>query len=117
LVCSTIDGDCHMFDDLVAPEGCTLDFGNRKVFFDRAFDVGAMTLIAKAAAIDVSGALRAAPGNNQPGGAIELTATALDGVVRATGKIDVSGNSAGRIVVTATAGSVDLQTNATVQAI
>src|SRR4051794_38669973 len=109
LVCTSPDGDCHLIDDLAAPAGCTLDFQGRKVFFDHAFDVGQAKLQAIAAGFDVTGALRATPGNNVAGGIIELTAATGDIVVRATGKLDVSGNSAGVIRLTATTGSVDLQ--------
>ncbi len=118
LVCDTLNPNpCHMRDDFVAPEGCELDFQGRTVFFNRTFDVGPMTLRATGGAIQVSGTLRAAPGSNLPGGTVDLTATTGDLTVASSGKIDVSGNPAGNVLLAAVAGSVDLQTNATIQAI
>lgn len=82
-----------------APDGCVLDFGNRKVIFTGTFDVSkpgtkASTLVVTAGQIEVRGVLKARSDANFAGGTIELSA--LDSIA-VSGTIDVSGNSGGTV--------------------
>ena len=113
--CTAPGGTCNVVSDFTVPAGCTIDFGNRDVVFKGTFDVGSTFLTATARSFTVQGgSLKARSDTNLRGGVITLTANG-DGtathpgdIVVATGRVDVTGNSAGIIKLTA-AGKIDLQ--------
>ena len=102
---------CTVSNDFEAPAGCVLDFGNRNVVFKGTFDVGSSALTVTARAITVQGQLKARSETTR-GGTISLTAngdaTHSGDIIVTAGRIDVAGNSAGLMRLTA-AGKIDLQ--------
>jgi cysteine-rich repeat protein len=110
LGCSS-SGTCNIVSDFVAPGGCELDFGNRDVVFKGSFDVDSATLRVKARTISVQSQVRARSDTNARGGTIAMTATGdttKSGDIIINGRLDVTGNSAGVVRLTA-AGKIDLQ--------
>ncbi len=113
--CSPSGSSCTVSADYSAPAGCDLDFGNRDVIFTGNFDVGSATLSVTARTITVASQLNARPADTTArGGKVVLTATG-DGtpthpgdIIIKSSHVDVTGNPAGFIQLTA-AGKVDLQ--------
>jgi hypothetical protein len=113
LVCTTPAGTCNVVSDFTATDGCDLDFGNRDVVFAGQFDVNSAFLTVKARTITVQRRMNARTDTDQRGGAISLTATgdgttAHPGDIVISGRVEVTGNPAGVMRLTA-AGKIDLQ--------
>lgn len=109
--CSPNATTCTVISDYTAAAGCNLNFGNRDVVFKGSFDVGSAVLAVKARTITVQGQLNARSDANLRGGTITLDAlgdAVKPGNIVVTGRLDVTGNSAGLLRLSA-AGGIDLE--------